>query len=181
HRAAGPGFAREFVVPFVHHAVFAGLRALHLEIGRVHDDADPAVVPVEAECQYWQAGLQRDLDAVVLRQREPVHRRELLLREEHDRHFLQPPFLVGGQSAQKRQVLLCAPPQRAVDAVTLEDAFAFPVAEPAHLTLTIAAWFPSSSCVRTTRSMKGRSPSRVRSTRGSCFPPASRGGRTRWA
>ena len=98
----------------------------------MHHDAHPAVVPVEAEFQHRQAGLQRDLHAIVIREFEPVHRRELLFGEEHDGELLQAPFLVGRQAAQEGKVLLRAPPQGVVDPVTLEDSPAFPVAEPAH-------------------------------------------------
>src|SRR4029079_4867233 len=100
--------------------------------GRVDDDPDPAVVPLEAQLEHRQARLQRDREAIVLRKHGSPPRGELLLREKQQRHVLQAPGFGLCKSGEERQARAHAAPHALVERVLLEHALALPVAQPAH-------------------------------------------------
>ena len=60
HRAAFHGLAGQHLVVLVHDAVVVDDLAPRQHRVGVHDDADEAVVPVEAQPQHRQAGLRGD-------------------------------------------------------------------------------------------------------------------------
>ncbi len=90
HRPARPGFARELLVEGVHDAVLVHFFLAHAELARIDDDADPAVVDVQAEIENRQAGLRGDREAYIVRELEAVRAVHFLFGEKEEDELLEP-------------------------------------------------------------------------------------------
>ena len=110
HRTAFPGFAEDFVVVFMHHAIFVGDPAGNDEITGINDDADPVGVGVDTDIQYWQAGLQGDGQKNVVGDEQPFGAVDFLVGEKFEGHAAQAGAFFRRQEVEERQGCLDARP-----------------------------------------------------------------------
>src|SRR6266568_3243655 len=132
HRPARPRFPGELLVEGVDDAVLVHLLLAHAEFSGIDDDADPAVIYVQAEVENRQAGLRGDRQARFVGELEAVRTVHFLFREEQDDELLEPRRFLLRQAAEERE-LRCDPrPQRLVDARAFQHALAAPLAQETH-------------------------------------------------
>ena len=144
HRATVPGFTEGVVVELMHHAVLVDDAARNHEVARIDHDADPSGVPVEAQMQDRQAGLQGDRQLDAGCQLQVLRAAPLLFGDELAGQLAQAGALIRRQVAEEGQAGLDFGPQRGGDFETIALASAPPGGELAdHATRRVLSQMPA--------------------------------------